>query len=275
MADIQIVTDSTAYLTRDYVADNNINVVPLSIDFDNEVFDEGWPGEFTEFFNKLKTSHDFPKTSQPPVGAFTGVFENAIKEGKEVIAIFLSSKLSGTYNSACLAAQLIGSDKISIIDSETTASNLKFLIEKMQKLITSQVQRDEIVRIIENEKKNTGICITVDTLDYLKKGGRLSGTQAFIGTILNIKPILNLIDGEVILTEKVRGQRRAYDTLLDLIPDNAKNVSICQIMNLEDAVILEVKVKQKIPDCNISIDELGPVIGAHLGPKAIGICFSW
>lgn len=275
MPDIRIVTDSTGYITKEYANTNDIDIVPLMVDFEGTTSAEGFPGEFEEFFNRLKISESFPKTSQPSTGVFAQVFKRAVENGEEVIAIVISSKLSGTYNSASVAAEMVALNKISVIDSETSVSNLRILVERAKELAVSGVSREEIVSIINKEKKRTGVNLTVDTLEYLKKGGRLSTGMALIGSILNIKPIIALVDGELVPVGKARGKSKAVEMMISNIPERVEKISICQIFNMEEALEIKEILSKKYPDVDITIDVLGPVIGAHLGPKAIGICFKW
>lgn len=275
MAHIKIVTDSTAYITKDYAKSNEIDIVPLTVDFEGQTGIEGFPGEFESFFNRLKQSESFPQTSQPSIGLFAQVFKKAVENGDEVIAIVISSKLSGTYNSAAAAANMVAPNKISVIDSETTVSNLRMLVERAKELSASGVSREEIVEIINNEKRRTGVNLTVDTLEYLKKGGRLSSGQAFIGSILNIKPIIALTDGQLVPTGKARGKSKAIEMMISNIPDNVEKISICHIFNMEESLEIKEILKHKFPGVDVTIDVLGPVIGSHLGPKAIGLCFKW
>lgn len=273
MPRVKIVTDSTGYITREYLQTNEIAMVPLSVYFEGTTMDEGFPGEFDSFFEKLKASKDFPTTSQPSIQAFFNVFKPAIDSGAEVVAIVLSSKLSGTYNSAMAAAQMCDPDKITVIDSETCGPNLKFLVEKANKLSIEGKSRLEIEGIINKEKKNTGINLTVGTLEYLKRGGRLSSTQAALGTLLNIKPIIALIDGKLEPIDKVRGKAKAIEAMIGNIPNNVKRISLCHIENLEEALEVQAILRVKFPKAEIIIDDLGPVVGSHLGPKALGICY--
>jgi DegV family protein with EDD domain len=173
------------------------------------------------------------------------------------------------------AAQMCDNDRITVIDSETCGPNLKFLVERANQLSLDGKTKDEIVDIINIEKKNTGINITVGTLEYLKRGGRLSSTQAFIGTLLSIKPIIALIDGKLEPIDKVRGKSKAIAAMISNIPQNVKRISIAQIQNLEDAEEIKVVLKEKFPEAEITFSELGPVVGSHLGPKALGICYKW
>jgi len=275
MSKIQIITDSTAYFTKEEAEKRNIDVVPLSVNFEGEVITEGFPGEFEYFFEKLKTSSEFPTTSQPSTDAFIKVFERALSNDKEIITIVISSKLSGTYDNACMAASMLSSDKITIIDSETSVSNLRFLVEIAWELAQEGKSRQEIVEVIMKEKEKAGIRLTVDNLEYLKRGGRLTGTQAFVGTMLNIKPIISLMEGKLIPVEKVRGKKKAIKSMMDSIPDNVKKISVCHVLNIEEAEEIKKILQEKYPHASVSVDELGPVVGSHLGPKAIGICYKW
>lgn len=275
MTRVKIVTDSTSYIAKEYLKANDIDSVPLSVIFQGTATNEGFPGEFDSFFERLESTQDFPTTSQPSIQAFCNVFKPALDNGQEIIAIVISSKLSGTYNSAMAAAQMCETDKITIIDSETCGPNLKFLVELANQLSMDGKSRDEIVDIINKEKKNMGINLTVGTLEYLKRGGRLSTTQAFIGTLLNIKPIIALIDGKLEPIDKVRGKNKAIEAMISNIPQTVKRIGLCQIQNLEEAEDVKVILQAKFPEAEITLSELGPVVGSHLGPKALGICYKW
>ena len=275
MSNIQIVTDSTAYIPKAYAQEHSIEIVPLSVNFSGETKDEGFPGEFEAFFQKLKTSSDFPTTSQPSIQAFSSVYEKAVKAGKEVITIVISEKLSGTFNSASVAAEMVAPERITVIDSETSASNLRLLVEKAHTWAQSGKSKTEIVEMLQQEKKRMGINITVDTLQYLKKGGRLSSTQAFIGSVLNIRPIIGLVEGKLVPIGKARGKSKAIEMMIANIPAEVKQISICHTINEEEANELKKIMEERFRNAWITVDELGPVIGAHLGPKAIGICFKW
>ncbi len=273
MSKIKIITDSTAYIDKLFIKKHNISVVPLAINFENSIEDEGFPGNFDCFFERLAKSTDFPTTSQPPVGAFVEVFKKALIDGYEIITITMSSKLSGTFNSANTAASIVNPSKISVIDSLTSVASLKFLVEKIVLLSEEGVSREEIVKTIEMQKNNMGIRLTVGNLDYLKRGGRLSTTEAMIGSLLNIKPIIGLIDGKLEALSKVRGKKKAMEKILENIPHNVYSIGICHIKALEEAKKYEKLIQERYPKAKTGIYEIGPVIGSHLGPEAIGICY--
>lgn len=272
---IQIVTDSTAYLTKDEIEKYNIKVVELQISFQGEERLEGFPGEFEDFFEKLKESKDFPVTSQPPPGGFLKVFKEALEEDREVLAITISSKLSGTYNSAVLASETLDPSKITVIDSLTTVANLKHMVIEAQEMALKGKSREDILEYVEDQKTRMGIYLTVETLDYLQKSGRLSKTQALIGSILNVKPILKLEDGVIEAVGKVRGKRKAIEAMIKDIPEEAKAVYIPHIYNEKEARKMKEVLQKKLPGIKIELAVLGPVIGSHIGPKGMGACFIW
>lgn len=273
MSKIKFITDSTAYIDKSFIEQNNLDIVPLSVNFEGSIEDEGFPGDFDLFFDKLSKSSDFPTTSQPPVGRFIDAFEKALEDGYEIIAITMSSKLSGTFNSANTAANLVDSSKISVIDSLTAVANLYSLIKQGIILSEKGASRKEIVDAIEEQKKNMGIRLTVGSLDYLKKGGRLSSAEAAIGSLLNIKPIIGLIDGKLEALTKVRGKKKAMEKMIQDIHSNAHTISICHIGIMDKALEYENRIREFFPNANINIYELGPVLGSHLGPEAIGVCY--
>lgn len=274
MSKIKIITDTTSYIAKDFAEKHNISVVSLNYSFDGLVEKEGFPGEFENFFNRLANSNLFPTTSQPSTGEFIEVYQKAISEGYEsIIVILLSSKLSGTYSNAVLAKNMLGDERITIVDSLQAATNLRFLVEDALNMTQNGHTKEEIVAYIEEKKKKMFIYLTVDTLEYLKRGGRLSSIQSIIGDALNIKPIIMLDDGELKLIEKVRGKSRAITSMVKKIPEDVKRISICHVLNEAEAVKIKESLEKQYSFAQITIDEIGPVIGCHIGPKALGICF--
>lgn len=275
MSNIQIIVDSTAYLTREYIIENNIEVAHLSVELDDIRTREGLPGEFKDFFDRFEKSENFPKTSQPPVGEFAECYEKAFEKADEIIVITFSSKLSGTYSSAVVAAEMFEDKSITVIDSQTAVGNYRAIVDKAVQLAKIGVNKDEIIKAIEEIQKNMSINLTVDSLEYLKRGGRLSNAQAIVGSLLNIKPIIGLIDGELIATDKVRGKKKALEFMISKIPPYSKEISIDHVENLEEAERIRELLIDKFKHAKISVNEMGPVIGSHIGPKAIGLCSIW
>ena len=273
MSRIKIITDSTSYITKDFAAKENLTVVPLNYIFDGQTYKEGFKGEYDEFFKKLGSTKLFPTTSQPSAGEFYEAFVDGLKDHDEIIAIVLSSKVSGTYNSAILAKDMLEDKKITIIDTETSASNLRFLVEDALQMVKEGKTSEEIEAHINSKKASMFVFLTTDTLEYLSRGGRLSNIQSTLGNLLNIKPIIELKDGELKLIEKVRGNNKALSVIIDKIPQDVKKIGVCNILNIENAEKVKKNLEEKFPNALITIDELGPVVGAHLGPKTLGLCF--
>ena len=274
MPKIKVITDSTGYITREYAEKENIAIVPLNYVFGEETGKEPFPGEFDEFYNKLSTTKLFPSTSQPAAGEFLDAFNKAFEEGyDEIIAIVLSSKLSGTYNSAVLAKNMLENKMITIVDSQMAASNLRFLVEDAVKMAKEEKTSREIENHLNYKKMKMHVYLTTETLEYLSRGGRLSAVQATVGNLLNIKPIIELNNGELKLLEKLRGKNKALSAIIDKVPSNVEKIGVCHVLDVEDARKLKNKLEEMFPNAVITIDVLGPVVGAHLGPKGIGICF--
>ncbi|WP_213818587.1 DegV family protein [Garciella nitratireducens] len=207
MSNIQIIIDSTAYFTREEVKKYNIKVVPLSIHFEGEEFPDPFLGEFGDYYERLAQSKDFPTTSMPSTGAFLKAYQDAINEGKEILVLTFSSKLSGTYQNALISAEMVDQDKITVIDTFTAVGNFKYLVLQAVKMVQQGKTRQEIAEFIEDQKTRMDIYLTVDSLEYLRRGGRLTNASAFIGSILNIKPIIQLKEGELVGIEKTRGKK--------------------------------------------------------------------
>ena len=275
MNPITIVTDSTAYIESSYLEEHKIYRVPLYINFEGKTTPEGLPGEFDAFYKQLESSSSFPSTSQPSTGDFMKTFEEIFEKNpqREIIVLTLSSKLSGTYNSACSAAEMVAPEKISVIDSYSAVANLQHLVQITNQLIEEGHSREDIVKTIESQKKRAKVFVTVGTLNFLKKGGRLSGSQAALGSVLNIKPIITLEEGVLRPIDKVRGKKKALDKMVSMIIERPTHLSICHINAEDEAEQLKEKLEANHPELTVGIEIIGPVIGAHLGPKAIGFCY--
>lgn len=275
MPKIKIITDTTSYLEKEYAVEKNVDVMPIYMEIDGETYKEGHPSENANVFEKFLNSKKIPTTSQPPIGQFIETFEKAIKDGFEIVGIFMSEKTSGTFNTAKMAANMTSEDKIRIIDSKTSGPNLKYLVKKAVELCEKGLSKEEIEARIDEQKKNMNVMMFFETLDYLKKAGRVSNTKALVGNILNIKPIIGVVDGEICPIGKVRGTKRAMDFVLDRIPENVKNISVCHVDNIKDGEKLKNLINQKFPHIEIDMDPLGPSLGIQFGPRTIGVCCSW
>lgn len=272
---IRILVDSASDILKDNSDD--IIVVPLSINLDNKIYLDGIDLNRDYFYDKLTKVEDFPKTSQPSPAAFVKEFEKIKANGDEVICLLLSSAISGTYQSAQLAKTIVDYDKIYIIDSLSAVYGVNLLVKETKRCIQEGMKIEEIINKVEKLKERVQIFLSVDTLEYLYKGGRLDKTAAIVGGIANIKPIIELNkEGKINVVSKSIGKIRAMNTIIDLM--NSKGIdtdySVYTIYTLGDKNI--EKLETKLSENMISIDEriqLGPVIGTHVGPEAFGCVF--
>jgi len=275
-----LVTDSTAYLSAEAVRQLDVRVVPLCVHFAEQEFKEGVELSNEEFYKRLREAAELPTTSQPSAGEFLEVFQELVDAGHEVITITISSKLSGTWNSAMAARDMLPDAKISVVDSLSTAVGLKHQVEAAARAIASGATRNEVVARIEVVKGSTYLLFVVDTLEYLAKGGRIGNAKAFLGTLLKVKPILILQDGAIEPLEQVRSKRKAQARMLELIQNhvagNSSNVQVSLVHALvpDEACIVAQELSTRLGGVPVTIDELGPVIGTHTGPGVVGVAVS-
>lgn len=272
---VRIVTDSTADLTEQQQQDAGITVVPLNVRFGDEVFKDHIELSGDEFFARLKASAQLPKTSQPPVGAFEDVFRRYREAGDEIVAVLLSSKVSGTHGAAQMAAQAVGSDHIEVIDSLTVSMALGFLAIEGAKTAKTGASRGEVAGRIRSLVPKAHVLAAVDTLTYLEKGGRIGRARALLGSLLNVKPIITLQDGEVAPLGRARGRAQAIDKLVDLLgrAGALTRLAVLHGAALADAERLRDRVARNYPGLDVSFTEIGAVIGTYTGPGVIGFTF--
>ena len=273
----RIIVDSTADLLPEYKS--RVNVVPLMVRFDDEEFIDGVTIDHKTFYEKLVESDVLPTTSQANPDAFMTEFEKAKEAGESAVVITLSSKFSGTYQSAMIAAE--DYENIYVVDSTSVAIGTGILVELALKLLDEGLNAKEIAERLEEEKKNIVIVALVDTLEYLKRGGRISKTVAFAGTVLNIKPVLSVIDGEIDMLGKARGSKKGNNLLVQEIEkaggvDFSKPV-LLGYSGLSDALLLKyIEDSKHIWEAgleSVRYTVIGSVIGTHAGPGAIAAAF--
>ena len=275
---IRIVIDSTSDVTDEIIEKYNIKMVPLSVNFSNESFKDKVELSTSEFFEKLKASKELPTTTLVSPGAFVEAFSEILLEGDKVLGLFIASELSGTYDSARMAKEMIGSDDIYIVDTRSVCLGAFALILEAIKLVEENKPIEEIVAILEKDKEKVVAFAAVDTLKYLEKGGRLSKGQAVVGSLLNIKPIIEIKNGKIQVVEKVRGKNKAIKWFDDWIDENKFDLSDKTVLLFhgdapEQLKILRKTIEEKYKIKNIIEQEIGAVIGTHAGPGVLGIGF--
>lgn len=275
---IRIITDSMCDVPKDFVEKYGIRVMPLTVYFGDQSFKDGIDLTLEEFLAKLEVAEELPTTSQVPPGEFIEAFREELANGNKVISLHGSSRLSGTYNSAMIAKEQLGSTDIHVIDTMGITMGAGMLVIKAARLAEAGMEAEELVREIEAAKERMKHIIIVDTLKYLHKGGRLSLSATVVGSILNIKPILTMQDGKLELFEKARGIKKAISIAMDTIRDNGwtlddKVVGINHIVDLEHMNLLEEELKKEYNIKEIIRGEVGSVVATHGGPGAIALYF--
>lgn len=273
----RIIVDSTADLVPEIK--ERVHTVPLSVCFGDEEYIDGVTIDYKTFYEKLIESDVLPTTSQANPDAFMKEFEKAKEAGESAVVITLASKLSGTYQSAIIAAD--DYEDIYVVDSGNVAMGSSILIELAFKLLDEGLSAKEIAEKLEEEKKKVVIVALLDTLEYLKKGGRISKTATFAGNVLNIKPVLSVVDGEINMLGKARGSKMGNNLLVQEI-DKAGGIDFSKPVllgysGLSDALLLKyIEDSRYIWEGNLDevrYTSVGSVIGTHAGPGAIVVAF--
>ena len=280
MTKVRIVTDSTADIPKEIVEELGIIVVPLKVSFGTEVYRDGVDITSAAFISRLQSATTLPTTSQPSPGEFVALYEKLIAKGDTIISIHISSKLSGTMQSAQTAKTVTDSRNIYIVDSKSASLGLGLMVIAAAKAARENKSVHEILSMIKEKVDNSFILFLVETLDYLEKGGRIGKANALLGSLLKIKPILTIDDeGQVIPLEKVRGTSKALLRLSQIVAErinDSKRYSCALVYGDDYTNVINLK-EQLLPilHCdNILTNKIGPVITAHTGPGLLGVIVS-
>ena len=273
----RIIIDSTTDLVQEYK--NRVSVVPLTVNFGEEEYIDGVTIDYKTFYEKLIESDVLPTTSQANPDAFIKEFEKVKEAGESAVVITLSSRLSGTYQSAMIAADDF--ENIYVVDGGSATIGNSILVEYAFKLLDEGMSAKEIAEKLEEEKGKIVIVALLDTLEYLKKGGRISKTVAFAGTVLNIKPVVSVIDGEIGMLGKARGSKMGNNLLVQEI-EKAGGVDFSKPVLLGYSGLSDNLLLKYIEDSkhiweegleSVRYTTIGSVIGTHAGPGAIAVAF--
>lgn len=273
---ITLVTDSTCDIHPDLLKEKEILFAPLKVLFKETEYIDKISFTNSEFYEKMRNSPELPTTSQVNPNEFQEIFERELEMGNEVIGIFISSDLSGTYNSAMIAKDMIGSDRIHIVDSRTTSFSLAMIVFKAQEMINQGVSAQDIIQKLETYVEKAQLYGMLDSLDNLKKGGRLSSGTAMIGKMLNLKPIIEVKNGKVEVASKARGSKKGFSWMLDQIQSDYPEGKIDQIAlahanDPEKLIELKKLVTERFEINTIFELEIGSVVGTHTGEGCVGI----
>ncbi len=270
---VHIVTDSTSDLPAALAAEHDIAVVPLTVFFGDDPYRDGIDIDPDRFFHLLTQGKDHPRTSAPAVGEFQSVYERLAADD-DVLSIHISSKLSGTLNAAFAArGAAAASHEIQILDSETASLALGLAAIAAAREAKGGGNLLACREAAESVMKRTSLYFILDTLEYLRRGGRIGRAQALVGGILNIKPILTVRDGVVAPFEKVRARSKAVARLRELIAaaQRPTDIAVLHSTSTVEAADLERFARETHPDASVFTGRVGPVIGTYVGPACLGI----
>jgi DegV family protein with EDD domain len=273
-----VVTDSTANVPPALLLKLGIHVVPLSLLWGKDVFRDGVDIVASEFYARLKKSHDLPTTSQTSPEEFQKAFAPLVEAGDSILGIFISRELSGTVESALQAKAAFPEAEIEILDSRATVMALGFPVLAAARAILGGADLADATAVAKRAINNSGVMFAVDSLDYLHRGGRIGGAAHFIGTALNMKPILEVRDGRVAAVERVRTKTKAKERMLELLRERVGDRQPLRLSPLhvdakaEGEELVDAMHREfQLAECFLS--EASPVIGIHVGPGTVGIAY--
>jgi DegV family protein with EDD domain len=275
-ANTAIVLDSTADLPDAGERFPNWRVVPLYVNFGDESLRDGVDIDAAEFYERLRDSSVFPTTSQPTPGDFLGCYRE-LGAFERILSLHVSAKVSGTFASAEAAAAQLGDGRVRAIDTETASASIAMLALAIQRRLDRGTSDEEVDALVESYRRDRGLLFTVDTLEFLARGGRIGKAAAFAGTLLHVKPILSIEDGEVEPIKRVRGERKAFAELAEALETETRDepayrLAVAHAAAPERAAELEELVRRRRPHAELElVVALGAVIGAHAGPGTLAL----
>lgn len=275
---IAVVSDSTGYIPDDLLKKYNIYTIPLSVVFGEESYREDIDITTEQFYKKIKETKDLPSTSQPSIGSFVQLFEQLSESYDAVISIHLSKRFSGTHDVAVSAGKMVDNLEVFAFDTALSAMPQGLFAIAASELATEGKTAEEIITCLEEMKEKTYAYFMVEDLSHLERGGRLNKGQALIGSLLNIKPVLHIVDGLIVPFEKIRTRKKALNRIMSMLENDVEKKEVKRVVfihanNLTMAEKMEKEFSEKHPEVETIISHFGPVIGTHLGEGSLGV--SW
>ncbi|MBO0994668.1 DegV family protein [Bacillus sp. SD088] len=274
-----IVTDSTSYIPKQVRETLDIHMIPLSVVIKGESYREEIDITVKDFYDEVRYGDKLPTTTQPPIGEFEALFTELAKDFDAIISVHLSSGISGTYQGAVTAGNLIAGAKVYAYDSELSCMAQGFYAIKAATMAKEGKGPQEILPVLDEMKENMRAYFMVDNLTHLQRGGRLSSAQAMIGSLLSIKPLLHFQDKVIVPFEKIRTRKKALKRIVDLLDEDVKKgknlqATIIHANRLDEALDWKEELAKQYPQVEFNISYFGPVIGTHLGEGSMGLCWT-
>ena len=278
MSKVAIVTDSTAYIPENLLQEYSIHVAPQVLIWGEETFEDGVDILPEEYYKRLETAQIMPSTSQVTPKSFERIFSPLIEQGNQILAILVANKLSGTISSATQIKNEMPKASIEIVDSNTTAMALGFQVLLAARAAADGASMDECIEIAKEAQMHTGVVFAVDTLEFLHRGGRIGGASRYLGAALNLKPILEVVNGKIDAIERVRTRKKSLARLLALVNERVDGNEPLHFAALhanspEDAQYLLKALQEKYDPVETVFSEVSPVIGTHAGPGTVAIAY--
>ena len=278
MNKVAVVTDSSPYLPHELIQKHGIHVVPLTVIWGDDCYQDGVDIMPEEFYRRLGSAKELPSTSQPSVADFEIVFRELHDSGFDILAVLISEDLSGTVSSAVQAKQLIPEAKIEIINSRSLAMALGFQVLEAVKSANQGASLQECKNIALESREKSGVIFVLDTLEFLHRGGRIGGAKRFVGTLLDIKPVLAIEDGLVVSLDQVRTHKKALERIIEIVTERTSSNGTVRLASLhannpDTAQEILDTASQIIHPVETVFSEVSPVIGTHAGPGAVGLAY--
>ncbi len=278
MPKVAILTDSGANLPQALVAQYPITVISQTLIWDDKSYLDLVDIQPSEFYRRLANSKSIPTTAQPSPAVFKAAFQALLSQGYDILAIAISARLSGTMQSAEQAKADLPGANIEVVDSEAASLAQGWQVLTAARTAAAGASLAECVETARKARENSGVYFVVDTLEYLHRGGRIGGGARFLGTALNLKPVLMLREGVIEPIERVRTQRKAFARLLELVTESVQGkhplrIGVLDANNPEGAAYLRQQIEQNLHPDEIMQNSVSPVIGTHAGPGTVGIAY--
>ena len=268
-----IVTDSTICIPRAEAEALGLHIVSNSYSINGQAYLEGFSDENGEFEQQIFADPENCKTSQAPVSGFIETFRDLIAQGMEVLCLVISSRLSGTFSSACIAAQEVDKQKIIVVDSLSTSGGLWLLAKRARMLAEKGLPLRQVAAALLQLRDKAGIVFSVNDMAALRRSGRLGVVPQSVGTVLNIRPILMCLRGAIVARGVARGNAERVRSLSSKVPSDAKEIVVHHMGERSSVQPLYESIRQRFPDAQIHVSKLGPVLSVHLGAGTVGV--SW
>lgn len=273
---IGIVTDSTADLPRELIEEYQIEVVPLQISIAHQSYRDGLDLTADEFYRKLQETKTLPVTSQPAPGVFVECYQKLLKKVDAIISIHLNDKFSGTLRAAQMAREMFPQSTISVVDSRSTSMGLGSLVLEAARAIQRGVRLEQVEALVQQLREKIHFLVTLDTLEFLRRGGRASKIQTFLSSVLQIKVLIKVVRGEIEMVAKVRTHRDAVQMMVEefknhLASDTKLIISVMHTAAEKEAQRLKAILQETYKNAEFIINQAGPVLGTHVGPGALAL----